>query len=74
MDKYVEIIGNSEDYTFHINHNLGTKDIIVQVYKLSTGGSYHVLINRINDNEVMIGFDEKEEPPKAGMFKVVIIG
>lgn len=73
LKKYTTTItGNDNTRAFTINHGLGTKDIIVQVYDGSTSEDVIVDITRIANSLVEIEFAQNVVSGKT--YKVVIIG
>lgn len=70
--KYEQTIGDGSATAITVTHNLGTKDVQVDVYRNS--GNFDSVIcdvKRIDDNSVQFGF---AAAPSADQFKVVIIG
>ena len=67
--KYTQTItGGSTTET--ITHNLGTKDVIVQLYEVSTGNSVGCDISRPTINTITLGF---AVAPGAGAYRVVVV-
>ena len=70
--KFVSVIGDGSNTSYDITHNLGTRDLQVQVYKNSS--SYDVVETDIlmkDANTVTIGF---AVAPSTNAYKVVIVG
>lgn len=49
-------VGDGVLTTYNVVHNLGTLDVLVQVYDKNTGQNVNVVIDRIDANTVQIGF------------------
>ncbi|MBL7682732.1 MAG: hypothetical protein JNK00_05190 [Flavipsychrobacter sp.] len=71
MQKYTQDIGDTETTDFDIAHNLGTRDVVVSVYSVLTGNQAIADIRYESQNNIKVSFSS---PPKAGMFRVVVIG
>ncbi len=69
--KYVAVIGDGAALTYAITHNLGTKEVTVQVYDSLTFDTVETDVVRNTDNQVTIGFTAA---PASGAYKVVIVG
>jgi hypothetical protein len=75
--KFSQSVGNGVDSNISINHNLGTRDVIVSVYKNSIpwetipSHGWPVSVNRSSENTVELIFNS---PPTTDSIKVVIIG
>ena len=72
----VEIDGNGTNNSFTVNHNLGTRDVIVRVYQTSVGpdtqyADIEVDIVRTDTNNVTIGF--ASAPSNVTTYRVVVI-
>lgn len=70
--KYTQTVGDGSATAITVTHNLGTKDVTVEVYRNS--GNYDTVecdVKRLDDNSVQLGF---VAAPSAGQFAVVIIG
>lgn len=73
LKKYTRTIeGNSTTADFTITHNIGTKDVIVQVYDASTNEDVMVDIARTTINTVTISF--ASAPTTGTDYNVVIVG
>jgi len=64
------VIGDGINDTFTINHNLGTKFVIVQIFDSNTGDSIETDVNRSNPNSVIISF---ANPPSIDGYSLVIM-
>lgn len=67
---YPVSIGNGTLDTFNIDHNFGTKDVIVQVFKNSDGSNGIFNIVRSTNNRVVINFGT---PPTSNEFRVLVV-
>lgn len=62
-----DLTGSNTTYT--VSHNLGSKDVTVEVYEVSTGETVYTDVTRGSTNAVTIGF---AEAPTSGQYRVVI--
>lgn len=62
-----DLTGSNTTYT--VTHNLGSKDITVEVYEISTGETVYADVVRTSTNVVTIGF---AAAPTSGQYRVVI--
>jgi hypothetical protein len=73
--KFSEVIGNSASTTFTVNHNLGTRNVQVQIYgNAGSGYEYETVetdVDRVDANNVIIGF---ATAPGTNAFTAVVIG
>jgi hypothetical protein len=70
--KYSSLIGDGSASTFTVTHNLGSKDVGVEVYDVASGSTVYVDVRRDSDNSVVIeGFGSA---PAAGSLAVVVVG
>lgn len=69
--KYVAVIGDGAALTYQVTHNLGTKEVTVQVYDSATFDTVETDVVRNSDSQVTIGFTAA---PASGAYKVVIVG
>lgn len=69
--KFVSQIGDGIELNWPITHNIGTKEVTVQVYDAVTYETVEADVVRTSDNVVTVSF---ASPPPAQAFKVVIIG
>lgn len=73
--KFSQIIGNSASTSYTVTHNLGTRNVQVQVYGTELSAyAYQTVetdIDRTDANNVVIGF---ATPPGENTFNVVVIG
>lgn len=67
------VIGNGTTGPFTVNHNLGTREVGVEVYKYGVGGTWEsvlVRVDRVDANNVMIRPDEVWA---ANSYRVLIV-
>jgi hypothetical protein len=64
-------VGNGTNTSFAVNHNLGTEDVIVQVFDNSTHDTVEVDVVRTNTNTVTVSFSVA---PASNAYRVVVIG
>ena len=64
-------VGNSAATSFAIDHNLGTLDVLVQIYDNSTYDTVEADVVRTNTNRVTVSF---ASAPGNDAYRVVIIG
>lgn len=68
--KFVATVGDGTATTYTISHNMGTKDIIVQVSDATTFEVVYVNIAISDDNSITLNF---EKAPAANAYRVIII-
>lgn len=66
------ITGDNSTTTFSVIHNLGTKDILIDIYESTTGYTVYPLIERFDVNSAKVTF--KIAPATGKVYNVVIIG
>jgi hypothetical protein len=64
-------VGNGAATSFAVNHNLGTRDVIVNVYDNATYDTVEVDVVRTDANNVTVSF---ASAPASNAYRVVIIG
>ncbi len=69
--KFVSQVGDGVVLNWPITHNLGTREVAVQVYDSVSYDTVEADVVRTSDNVVTVSF---ASPPPAQAFKVVIIG
>ena len=69
--KYVTTVGDGTALTYAVTHNLGTREVTVQVYDSTTYDTVETDVVRNSTSQVTIGFTAA---PAAGAYKVVIVG
>lgn len=68
---YKETLGDGSLTSFSIIHNLGTLDIIVFAYLLSTGESVEIGVTRVDENTITI---TTTTAPSLNDLRVMVIG
>lgn len=63
------LVGDGQKTEFLLNHNLGSRFVIVQIFESLTGDSVETEVKRIDDNNVEIYFNN---PPSSEEYCVVI--
>lgn len=53
---FADDIGDGSALTYNVVHNLGTLNVIVQVFELATNHNVQVDVHRVNANTVQVGF------------------
>ena len=66
-----QTIGNGADTSFTVVHNLGTRDVLVQVYDANTWDTVITDVVRTNTNQIDVSFSTA---PAAGAYRVVVTG
>ena len=69
--KFVANVGDTSSTSFNIDHNLGTRDVTVQVYDNSTYDTVEVDVTRPTTNRVTVAF---ATAPGNNAYRVVIVG
>jgi len=69
--KYVATVGDGSALTYAITHNLGTREVTVQVYDAATYDTVETDVVRNSTSQVTVGFTVA---PASGAYKVVIVG
>ena len=54
--EHKETIGNGVDTEYNVVHNLGTTDVIVQIYDIPTGDTVFTDVTRVDTNTVRVRF------------------
>jgi hypothetical protein len=67
--KYKSVVPSGST-TATITHNLGTADVLVQVYEISSGITVYADVTRTNTNTITIGFSVA---PSANQYQAIII-
>lgn len=68
---YSTRIGNGSDTVFTVTHNLGSKEVLVQLYSESSGATVDAAVVRTTNNAVQITFDGIT--PASNEFRVLIV-
>jgi hypothetical protein len=69
--KYRVTVGNAQNNSFSINHNLGTSDVYVSVWDLFTKELVTADVGIIDVNSIKVNFLKK---PDHNQYRVIIIG
>lgn len=69
--KYSLTIGDNSNTAFTVTHNLATRDVVVNVYDISTYETVEVDVVRTNTNTVTVTF---ASAPATNSYRVVVIG
>ena len=69
--KYAANVGDNAATSFNLDHNLGTRDVTVQVYDNSTYDTVEVDVTRPSDSRVTVSFGTA---PGSNAYRVVIVG
>lgn len=69
--KHSEDVGNNSDTVFAVDHNLGTRDVTVQVYDNSTYDTVEVDVVRTSTTRVTVTF---ASAPTSNEYRVVVVG
>lgn len=64
-------VGNASGTSFAVNHNLGTRDVVVDVYDNASYDSVEVDVVRTNSNTVTVSF---ANAPALNAYRVVVVG
>jgi hypothetical protein len=69
--KFAQTFGDGAATSYNIDHNLNSLDVIVQVYKVSTGAMIEPDITLSTVNRVILAFTIA---PTSNEFRVVVYG
>jgi hypothetical protein len=69
--KFAEDIGDGLATSFDVDHNLGTSDVVVQVFDTATKDTVEVDVVRTTNNRVTVSFTVA---PDEDAYRVVVIG
>ncbi len=64
------VIGDGIETDFILDHNLGTKFVLVQIFESESGETIEASVTRIDNNNVRVSFNNA---PSENEFSVVII-
>lgn len=71
MTRVAQDVGDGSSTSIAVTHNLGTLDVLVQVFRKSDGAQVECDVTRTSTNVVTLGF---AVAPTAAQYRVVIIG
>jgi hypothetical protein len=71
MTRYAQNYGDGAATSFNIDHNLGTLDVIVQVFRNSDGVEVDVDVTRSTTNRVIVAH---AVAPTSNQYRVVVLG
>lgn len=69
--KFAASVGNGSATSFNVDHNLGTLDVIVAVYRNSDGVEVEADVTRSTTNRVVVAF---AVAPSSNQYRVVVHG
>jgi hypothetical protein len=69
--KFSEDVGDGLSTSFDVDHNLGTSDVVVQVFDTATNDTVEVDVVRTTNNRVTVSFTVA---PDEDAYRVVVIG
>jgi hypothetical protein len=67
--RFAQTIGNGVATVFTVTHNLGSRDVTVQIYRVSGGAECISDVTRFSDNVVLVGITPA---PATDQFRVVV--
>jgi hypothetical protein len=70
-DKFSADVGNGANTSFAVSHNLGTKDVIVNIYDNASYDTVETDVVRTDTNTVTVSFTVA---PSSNAYRVVVIG
>jgi hypothetical protein len=70
-DKFSTDVGNGANTSFAVSHNLGTKDVIVNIYDNASYDTVETDVVRTDTNTVTVSFTVA---PSSNAYRVVVIG
>lgn len=69
--KYAASVGDGAATSINVDHNLGTTDVQVQVFEVSSGDTVECDVTRSTTNRVVVAF---ATAPTSNQYRVVVIG
>jgi len=69
--KFTAVIGDGTTYQYPVTHNLGTREVVVNVYDTATYDTVECDVVRTSSTVVTLGFTAA---PASGAYTVVIVG
>lgn len=67
--KYTQLVGNGSATTITVNHQLGTKDLHIDIYDNSTGETVFVSSTRTTNDDVVLNF---ASAPASNAYRIVL--
>lgn len=67
---FTQLVGDGAASTFNVDHNLGTTQVFVEVFKVSTGQTCYPLPQRTTNNRVVLDFGATV--PAANEYRVLV--
>jgi len=71
ISKYATSVGNGSATSIAVTHNLGTTDVVVQVFNISTGAQVEPDVTITDSNNVTLGFTVA---PTTNQYRCIVIG
>jgi len=69
--KFTAVVGDGTTFQYPVTHNLGTREVVVNVYDSATYDTVECDVVRTSDTVVTLGFTAA---PASGAYTVVIVG
>ena len=69
--KFTAVVGDGTTYQYPVTHNLGTREVVVNVYDTATYDTVECDVVRTSASVVTLGFTAA---PASGAYTVVIVG
>lgn len=69
--KFAANVGNGALLSVNVPHNLGTTDVVIEVFNIATGETVNVVRDRVDANNVTITFNTA---PASASHRVVVLG
>jgi len=69
--KFTAVVGDGTTFQYPVTHNLGTREVVVNVYDSTTYDTVECDVVRTSDTVVTLGFTAA---PASGAYTVVIVG
>lgn len=69
--KYATTIGDGTSTSITVTHGIGTLDVVVQIYEVSSGSTVECDVTRGSTSQVTLAF---ASAPTAGQYRVVVTG
>lgn len=68
-NNFIKNIGDNSAKSITVNHNLNSKDIIIELYEIATGQTVYTDVTRVDENNIVLEF---AEAPTTNQFRVLI--